>query len=75
LEIEEKIGIRLKEIRLEKKITQEALSQLAGMERTFISHIEKGNRNISVATLNKLLRALDISFASFFNSDYFKQKL
>jgi transcriptional regulator with XRE-family HTH domain len=70
--IEQKVGQRLKELRLKKHLTQEVLAAKAGMERTFISHIENGTRNVSVETMEKLVVALRVSFKYFFNADEFK---
>lgn len=36
-----KIGLRIRELRLNAKITQQALAEATGLDRTFISHIEK----------------------------------
>jgi transcriptional regulator with XRE-family HTH domain len=70
--IEQKVGQRLKELRLKKQMTQEVLAAKAGMERTFISHIENGTRNVSVETMAKLIDALETSFKYFFKADEFK---
>ena len=66
-----KIGLRVKELRLKSNITQQALADSTGLDRTFISHIESGERNIAIETLEKLISGLDISFKSFFASKYF----
>lgn len=71
MEIKVNFGCRLKEIRLKKNITQELLSEKTGIDRTFISHIEGGSRNVSLETIHKLLIGLEIDFKKFFNSDYF----
>jgi transcriptional regulator with XRE-family HTH domain len=70
-DIKESIGLRLKEIRLLKKLSQEQLSAKAGVNRSWISHIENGRRNISVETLNILLKVLKVSFKSFFSNKLF----
>ena len=65
------VGQRIKEIRNEKKMSQEEVANTAEMERSFITHIESGRRNISVETLQRILSALDISFKEFFDSKEF----
>ena len=66
--IKQKIGDRIKEVRVEKKLSQEAVAYNSGIERSFMTHIENGRRNVSVETLEKVLTGLEISFSDFFNS-------
>ncbi len=73
MNIKATIGFRIKEIREKKHITQENLSLNSGIERTFISHIERGGRNVSIETIEKITFGLDVSIAYFFNSPTFKQ--
>jgi transcriptional regulator with XRE-family HTH domain len=70
--IKQKIGDRIKEVRVEKKLSQEAVAYNSGIERSFMTHIENGRRNVSVETLEKVLTGLEISFSDFFNSSFFK---
>jgi transcriptional regulator with XRE-family HTH domain len=53
-------------------MTQEKLSESSGIDRTFISHIEKGGRNISIEKIEKILSGLNVSVKHFFHSNYFK---
>ena len=71
LDIKQKIGLRIKELRNER--SQEDIANTAGMERSFMTHIENGRRNISVDTLQRILDALDISFQDFFDSKEFSK--
>lgn len=50
-------------------ISQEELAERAGLHRTYISDIERGARNISLHSIEKLARALEISVASLFTYD------
>ncbi|MGR3857547.1 helix-turn-helix domain-containing protein [Chryseobacterium indologenes] len=70
--IKQKIGDRIKEVRVEKKLSQEVVALNAGIERSFMTHIENGRRNVSVETLEKVLTGLEISFSDFFNANFFK---
>ena len=72
MNIKQQIGERIKEIRTAKNLSQEAVAYKAGIERSFITHIENGRRNVSVETLEKVLSGLEISFSDFFNSKLFK---
>lgn len=65
--IEEKVGKRIKELRGKLGISQEELGFRSGVHRTYIASLEVGKRNISVATLEKIVNALELSFSEFFN--------
>jgi len=73
MKIQAKIGSRIKEIRTEKKLTQEAIAYKADIDRTFMNHVENGKRNISVETLEKVVcNGLEISFKEFFENPLFE---
>ncbi len=65
--IEEKVGNRIKELRGKLGISQEELGFRSGVHRTYIASLEVGKRNISIATLEKIVKALEVSFSEFFN--------
>lgn len=73
MDIKQKVGLRIKEIRGQKKMSQEEVANTADMERSFMTHIESGRRNISVETLQRILSALGISFQEFFSSKEFSK--
>ncbi|MBI5858032.1 MAG: helix-turn-helix transcriptional regulator [Sphingobacteriales bacterium] len=72
--MQEKIGKRIAELRKEKDLSQQKFAYEADIERSFLTHIEKGRKNISVGTLERISAALEISFKDFFNSDLFNGK-
>lgn len=65
--IEQKVGNRIKELRNKLGISQEELGFRSGVHRTYIASLEVGKRNISIATLEKIVIALEVSFSEFFN--------
>lgn len=70
--IQEKIGKRIYQIRKsELKLSQEKFAYEADIERSFFTHIEKGTKNISVGTLERVVTALGISFQEFFSDEIF----
>ncbi len=71
MDIKIKIGIAIKETRERKKLTQAELATISDIDRTFISHVENGSRNISMETLEKLLKGLDTTFKDFFRKRIF----
>lgn len=56
-----KIGQRIKLLRLEKDLSQLDLSTICDMEKTSISRIEAGRTNFTIKTLLKISKALEIS--------------
>ena len=72
MDIKAKIGVRIKELRISKNLTQEAVAFKAEIDRTFMNHVENGRRNISVETLEKIIVAgLESSFKEFFEEEIF----
>lgn len=54
--------------RLEKGLSQEQLALLAELDRTYISGVERGTRNLTINSLERIIIALDISSEDFFYS-------
>lgn len=54
-------GARVRELRLAAGLSQEKLAANAGMHRTYLSGVERGERNISLRNIARLARALDVS--------------
>jgi transcriptional regulator with XRE-family HTH domain len=52
-------GIRIKTIRLQRGLSQEQLGLIAELDRTYISGIERGLRNVSLINLERLAIALN----------------
>lgn len=64
--ITEAVGSKVREIRIEQGLSQERLALKAELDRTYIAGVENGKRNLSIKSLEKIIRALDISFERFF---------
>ena len=73
MDLKEKIGKRITELRKEKKMSQQKFAYEADVERTFLTHIEKGRKNISVGTLERITIALKISLKDFFDTKDFSK--
>jgi len=59
-------GKRVRELRLKKNLSQEQLAHMCDLDRTYINSIENGKRNVSLKNIEKILKALDISWCNFF---------
>jgi transcriptional regulator with XRE-family HTH domain len=55
------LGRRLREARRQKGFSQEELAARAGFDRTYISLVERGRRNLSILNLLRFAKALDIA--------------
>lgn len=71
MSIKMKVGQRIKELRNKIGISQEALANKAEIDRTYVTDVENGRRNISIENLGKLVTALDVHFKDFFDSPNF----
>lgn len=60
-------GARIKSIRLKRGFSQEQLGLISGLDRTYISGIERGLRNVSLINLERLAIALDVAPAELLN--------
>ena len=60
MEIQEKFGKKVKELRNEMGISQEELAYRAGLHRTYIGMIERGEKNITIKNIEKLAIALNV---------------
>ena len=54
----ERLGNKIRELRLAKGWTQEELAEKAGLHPTYIGSVERGNRNVGFDNILKLARAL-----------------
>ena len=54
-------GLRIKQLRTEKKISQEKLSFVTGFHRTYIGMVERGERNISLTNIAVFAKAFKMT--------------
>lgn len=58
-----RIGLKIKEFRLQMNLTQEELAEMCNLSTIHISNIERGRTCLSLFTLNKLSRILNFNFS------------
>jgi transcriptional regulator with XRE-family HTH domain len=73
MNIKEKFGNKVKQLREEKSFSIEYLANISNVDRNYISDIEKGKRNVSITIIEKIIFALDTDFTTFFNDKGFKK--
>jgi CheY-like chemotaxis protein/predicted XRE-type DNA-binding protein len=66
LAIEKRLGISVKNWRSRLEMPQDALARRAGFHRSYISDIERGARNVSLKSIEKLADALGVSVQTLF---------
>jgi transcriptional regulator with XRE-family HTH domain len=54
------VGDRIRQIRQERGVSQEALADIAGLDRSYMSGIERGVRNVTLLKLFAVARALKV---------------
>ena len=64
--IHQQLAENIRKVRKEKGLTQEQLAYEAELNRAYIGYIERGERNPSVDTLNKIAKALKTSLKELF---------
>ena len=59
-------GRRVRELRTERKLSQEALALACDLDRTYIGGIERGERNVSLVNIQKIASALGVPLRELF---------
>lgn len=65
--IKEKVGKRIKELRQKYGISQEEFAFRCNLDRTYITSLERGKRNVSLENLEKIAKAFDMTLSQFFD--------
>lgn len=60
MDIKQKFGKKVKELRQLRKFSQEDLALEADLDRTYINSIENGRRNVSLVNIEKIAKALKV---------------
>lgn len=66
--IAQEVGLRIRRYRLHRGLTQEALAEKAELHHTYIGQVERGEKNITLTSLEKILAALDVTFSDLFEN-------
>jgi len=60
-DILERFGVRVRELRIEQGYSQEDFAAKCGLDRTYISGIERGKRNVSLRNIDVIAKALGVT--------------
>ena len=64
--MKQKFGLVVRELRIQKGVSQERMALDADIDRTYVGHIEKGTRNVSIEIVEKLATYFQISISELF---------
>lgn len=59
-EIKVQFGTKIRYLREQRNISQEKLGDLCGLDRTYVSSVERGRRNVSLVNIFRLAKGLDV---------------
>ncbi len=60
------VGTNIKELRKHKKMTQEDLAEKCGLQTSYLAGVERGDRNITLQTLEKITNGLEVTAKELF---------
>lgn len=65
--INTRFGKRVRKLRNQKKISQEKFANEIGIDRTYMTDIENGKRNVSLAIIEKIAKGFGVSVSELLN--------
>lgn len=65
-EIAKIIGQRIRNYRTEKRLNQEKLAEMSGCHPTYIGQIERGEKNATIESIEKIACAMDVPLSKLF---------
>ena len=65
--VEVKFGQRIKELRIKQNISQEELAFRCGLSKNYISDVERGTRNVSLKSIEKIANGLAVNLKELFD--------
>ncbi len=65
-EISKQVGQRIRHFRIQNNLSQEKLAELAGCHPTYIGQIERGEKNATLESVERISAALDIPLSRLF---------
>lgn len=65
--IKQELGEEIRRLRTSQGYSQEDFAKVSGIDRTYISDVEQGKRNISIENIEKIAKALNITLSELFS--------
>jgi len=67
-DILKRFGQRVRKLRSQQGLSQEAFAERCGLDRTYVGGIERGDRNLGLRNINAIAKALGISLEELMRS-------
>lgn len=67
-DISKTIGERIRTYRVRKKLSQDALGEIAGLHGKYIGQLERGEKNPTIGSIEKVARALNLPLETLFEN-------
>lgn len=64
--LQRSLGRRIRELRSEHEWTQEQFAEVCGLHRTYMGHVERGEKNVSLSTVLRVANALGVRISVLF---------
>ncbi|WP_379156105.1 helix-turn-helix domain-containing protein [Paenibacillus sp. sgz5001063] len=61
-----RVGDRIRRLRKDKGLSQEQLAELSGLHTNYVGQVERGEKNLTIETLQKVVGGLGVSLEEFF---------
>jgi transcriptional regulator with XRE-family HTH domain len=65
-QLQKRFGERMRELRRQRGLSQEALALACDLDRTYIGGVERGERNVSLVNIHRIAEALAVSVRELF---------
>jgi len=65
-DLQRSLGRRIRELRSKHGWTQEQFAEYCGLHRTYMGHVERGEKNVSLSTVARVANALGVGIAALF---------
>lgn len=70
LGVKKAFGIQIRKMRADKGWSQEHMSVVVGLDRSYVGSVERGERNISLENIVKFARAFQVPLAKLMDFEY-----
>jgi len=65
-ELVQQLGERIRQLRKEKNLSQDALGERANLHNNYIGQVERGEKNVTIDSLSKIAAGLEVSLEELF---------
>ena len=64
--VKERLGKRIRELRMQTGLSQEKFAVKIGMDRTYFASVENGKRNVAIVNIEKIANGLNVTLTELF---------